>query len=58
MAGTIIILMIGVIYMLPSIAVIGTTHPQKVPLIIVNILLGWTFVGWVIVLAWAAWNYD
>jgi len=32
-------------------------HPQKNPILIVNIFLGWTLIGWVAALAWSLWNY-
>lgn len=46
------------VYFLPSIAVsrIGKFkgHPQAEAIIILNVLLGWTFLGWVVALVWAA----
>ena len=28
-------------------------HNNKIPILIVNILLGWTFIGWVVALIWS-----
>ena len=28
-------------------------HNDKIPIFIVNILLGWTFIGWVVALVWS-----
>jgi hypothetical protein len=47
MAG-LILLVLGV-YWLPSILARIMRHPDLVPIVIVNALLGWTVVGW----AWA-----
>jgi hypothetical protein len=47
MAG-LILLVLGV-YWLPSIVARINRHPDLVPIVIVNALLGWTVVGW----AWA-----
>jgi Superinfection immunity protein len=47
MAG-LILLVLGV-YWLPSIVARMKRHPDLVPIVIVNALLGWTVVGW----AWA-----
>jgi hypothetical protein len=43
-----ILLVLGV-YWLPSIVARIERHPDLVPIVIVNALLGWTVVGW----AWA-----
>jgi hypothetical protein len=47
MAG-LILLVLGV-YWLPSIVARIERHPDLVPIVVVNALLGWTVVGW----AWA-----
>ncbi len=43
-------------YVFPSMVACGKRHPDAGPIAIVNILLGWTFVGWVVALAWACMN--
>jgi hypothetical protein len=45
-----LILGLGV-YFLPFI--IGYNHKNSASIFILNLLLGWTFVGWVIALVWA-----
>lgn len=40
-------------YLLPSIIASGRQHKNVTSLTIVNIFFGWTFLGWVIALAWA-----
>lgn len=41
------------LYLLPSIVAMRRWHPQAMAIFIVNAFLGWTFLGWVIALAWA-----
>ncbi len=53
MIGLILIVLFIIAYFLPSAVSIIRDHKQTMPIMIVNILLGWTFVGWVIALAWA-----
>jgi hypothetical protein len=42
------------LYGLPIIVAGMRNHPQAGPIAIINIFLGWTFIGWVIALAWSA----
>jgi prepilin signal peptidase PulO-like enzyme (type II secretory pathway) len=42
------------IYFMPSIMACGRRHPNVTAIIVINLFLGWTFLGWVIALAWAA----
>jgi hypothetical protein len=42
-----------VLYFCPTVVASAREHPRKVPVIILNVLLGWTLVGWVIALVWA-----
>ena len=54
--GTVIVLSISVaifIYVLPSIVAFNRTHQNRVAILWLNILLGWSLVGWVIALVWA-----
>ena len=41
------------IYLLPTIVVIGRRRNNALAIIALNILLGWTFIGWVAALVWA-----
>ena len=41
------------LYFLPAI-VAGARHlPERAAITVLNLLLGWTFIGWVIALIWA-----
>ena len=41
------------IYFVPAIVAICKSKKQKTAIIILNIFLGWTFIGWVVALVWA-----
>ena len=42
------------IYFLPAIIAFWRHHHQVVPILLLNLFLGWTFVGWVVALVWSA----
>ncbi|MGP8225101.1 MAG: superinfection immunity protein [Terracidiphilus sp.] len=41
------------VYFFPAIAASRYRHPRQLLIMCLNILLGWTVVGWVILLRWA-----
>jgi hypothetical protein len=41
------------LYLLPWIVSVTNKHPAKVGIFILNLLLGWTVIGWIIALIWA-----
>jgi hypothetical protein len=43
----------AVMYLTPSIVAIIKKHPQKISILALNLLLGWTLVGWAGALVWA-----
>lgn len=43
-------------YFLPSTIAKGAKHPQTTAIFLLNLLLGWTFLGWVVALIWAAYK--
>ena len=49
--GSFIIL--SLIYFFPTMICVLRRHNNKIPIFIVNILLGWTFIGWVVALVWS-----
>jgi len=49
-AGVVLVLA----YLFPALLAAYRKHPQINPIAVVTIFLGWTFVGWVVALAWAA----
>lgn len=50
----ILAILVGVtVYFIPTIVAVKKRHRQKIPILVLNIFLGWTFLGWVIALVWA-----
>ena len=41
------------LYFAPSFTASSREHPNIGGIIVVNIFLGWTLIGWVVALAWA-----
>jgi len=42
------------IYFFPSIIAFGRQHHQQWAILVLNLFLGWTLIGWVAALVWAA----
>jgi len=56
MEPEIIIILLLAIYILPSIIVIIRNHQSSTSIILLDLLLGWTLVGWVFALVWSFTN--
>ena len=41
------------LYFLPTWIALGRKHRNSAAIVVLNIFLGWTFLGWVIALIWA-----
>jgi Superinfection immunity protein len=41
------------IFFLPALVALRRNHPNAAAILALNLLLGWTFLGWVIALVWA-----
>jgi len=41
------------IYFAPALVAFWRDHPNYYSILIVNLLIGWTIIGWFITLAWA-----
>ncbi|MBU6163251.1 MAG: superinfection immunity protein [Myxococcales bacterium] len=48
-----LLLVLAVPYFVPSIVAVARKMPNKGSTIVVNVFLGWTFIGWVVALAMA-----
>jgi hypothetical protein len=48
-----LILLVGVIYLLPAAVAQVRRHHQTTAIVGLNLLLGWTFIGWAVALVWA-----
>lgn len=46
------------LYFLPAIVAAFRKHRNKAPIFLLNLLLGWTVVGWVAALVWSATAQD
>jgi hypothetical protein len=46
------------IYRIPLLIAEMRGHPQHVAILSLNVLLGWTVIGWVVALVWAATAID
>lgn len=44
---------VPLIYFVPTINAVTRSHPRRTAIIVVNLFLGWTLVGWVVALAWS-----
>ncbi len=42
-----------VFYFIPAFVAFRRQHANKVPVMLVNAFLGWTFIGWIVALVWA-----
>jgi len=46
-------IVLSLIYFFPTMICLLRRHNNKISIFIVNILLGWTFIGWVVALVWS-----
>ena len=51
--GLITIVFLFALYLLPTFIAFGRNCPNRVGIMILNILLGWTLVGWCAALIWS-----
>jgi hypothetical protein len=52
--GQLVFYLLILSYLLPAIVAAVRRHHNQNAIFILNVLLGWTFVGWVVALVWAA----
>jgi hypothetical protein len=53
-ANVIMLMLVLIIYMLPTLIAFGREHPRRGEIAVINIVIGWTLIGWIIVFLWAA----
>ena len=53
-ATILMLLIIVLIYMLPTLIAFGREHPRRQDVAVVNILFGWTLIGWIAAFLWAS----
>jgi hypothetical protein len=51
------ILFLTLIYFIPFIVALARKHNDSTAIFVLNLFLGWTFIGWVIALIWAVKNF-
>ena len=51
-----VILVGSIFYLFPAMVAHYKRHRQQTAILILNLLLGWTFLGWVLALVWAFWT--
>ncbi|MEY5028044.1 MAG: hypothetical protein RLZ63_359 [Pseudomonadota bacterium] len=49
----VVIGIVGILYFLPSIVAAYRNHPNVAGILILNVFLGWTLLGWVGALIWS-----
>jgi len=49
----ILLILIVIIYMLPTVIAIARDIPQRKAVAVVNIIFGWTLIGWIGAFIWA-----
>ena len=47
------ILVFAALYFIPTLNGYSRRHPQACPIMIINLCLGWTGLGWILALAWS-----
>jgi hypothetical protein len=47
------LLILLALYFVPTIVACSRQHPNRSPVLVLNIFLGWTLVGWVVALCWS-----
>ena len=56
MGSAIFLFLAAVIYFIPLILAATENRPNTAAIGALNLLLGWTFIGWVVALVWALTN--
>ena len=53
--GMVIIVLISlVVYFIPTTTAMARGHHNFAAILVLNLFLGWTFIGWVVALIWAS----
>jgi hypothetical protein len=51
--GFLTLLALLVVYWLPTVIAFYRGHPNRWPVAVLNLLTGWTGIGWIIALVWS-----
>lgn len=52
--GLVLAVLAVVVYFAPAIIADRNNHPHKDAITLVNLVIGWTLIGWVVAAAWAS----
>jgi hypothetical protein len=53
MAGFVVLLLLAGAYFLPTLLAAYRYHTNTTAIFVLNLLLGWTMIGWIVALVWA-----
>ena len=53
MVFALIVLTVFVIHFIPSVIAFANGHTRRKLILLLNVLMGWTVIGWVVLLVWA-----
>lgn len=53
MAGFVMLMVLFVLYFLPTFISAKRGHPNGTGIFLLNLFLGWTFIGWLVALIWS-----
>ncbi len=48
-----LVLLVSILYLMPTLVAAARKHHNSTAIFVLNLFLGWSFVGWVISLVWA-----
>ena len=51
--GLVYMILLGVAYFIPAIIAIYRQHHSRWAIVTLNVLFGWTFIGWAVALIWS-----
>jgi hypothetical protein len=46
-------ILFAAVYVLPTIVAFEGSHPRRLTICVLNILLGWTLLGWILAIVWS-----
>ncbi len=53
MEPAVVVLVLLTIYFLPTLIALMRHHHNRLAIFILNLLLGWTLLGWIVAMVWA-----
>lgn len=48
-----VLVLVLLVYFIPSFVAVHRKHQQAAPIFLLNLCLGWTFLGWFVALMWS-----